>query len=812
MEPFEFLECSICSEEVIDFAAIFSSNKKFGDKACKHNFCVSCLTYLMEYNTKNKKALCCPICREEFDGFIQNKTSSDLLKQARKLSSAQIFLKNENSKLNEEINSIKNERENEAIQYRERIKQLEDSKSKQVQESTNIKSRIKEMENEIQSLEQARLVNLQNNQTKFDTQQQQILTLTQSFRESQSNYNDSNLRVNELNSQIQKLYKEIEGYRQHIQQQDNHIKKIDNEKLLLQQQLTSIEQSYDRKQSDLLNNTRLKDLQIAKLSDANQQLGTSLSKIQAECEHFKKLYIEIQEDANGGYQKNKNLESAIASLNIELSRSKSVIDSLNSNKRTLEKELEEMKILYQSGRGTSIASSIAPPTIINTANKITNSSYNLINNSIGYFMGTKHYSNDITKPYKSFKIEEKRGNKTSQIHKVSVGNGCGHFVIKLIPTVSGLNAGNSYSKFIYNSIYSNTFTEPEILLFREAMLLYKLNHNNILKLESITKDETSGKFYSVLSPFVPKDLEFILAENSQNFGAFGKISPTTLTFSDIKYIVYQLISVVHYLHTQDLVHRDLKPTSILLFDDYQIKLCSFGNANSVFTNFGNSITQPTYSNPSSYSYLSPEYICSVLDKENPSKLSKEIDWKAFDMWSIGCIFLELIYKKKLFNNLNLDSSSNNNNNNNNNNNINNNNNNNNNIESNFNSVNNQQQQQLYSVLNNISTYKESAPKNGSLYFKENHNIMIKSKVERDFSGANLPTDAYNLLCALLSFNPATRIKANQAAFHKFFKDEPYYIHDSASVSPNKLEDLSSLLTDRNIKQFIKEKCSNLIQV
>lgn len=54
--------------------------------------------------------------------------------------------------------------------------------------------------------------------------------------------------------------------------------------------------------------------------------------------------------------------------------------------------------------------------------------------------------------------------------------------------------------------------------------------------------------------FVEYDLQYLLSEKLTL-----KIKP-----SQIRFIMYQLFSALYYLHSADCVHRDIKPTSILL--------------------------------------------------------------------------------------------------------------------------------------------------------------------------------------------------------------------------------------------------------
>jgi serine/threonine protein kinase len=48
--------------------------------------------------------------------------------------------------------------------------------------------------------------------------------------------------------------------------------------------------------------------------------------------------------------------------------------------------------------------------------------------------------------------------------------------------------------------------------------------------------------------------------------------------SNIKEILYQLLSAVSYLHERGIIHRDLKPANILITHRDTYKICDFGSS------------------------------------------------------------------------------------------------------------------------------------------------------------------------------------------------------------------------------------------
>jgi len=131
----------------------------------------------------------------------------------------------------------------------------------------------------------------------------------------------------------------------------------------------------------------------------------------------------------------------------------------------------------------------------------------------------------------------------------------------------------------------------------------------------------------LLSPFVEIDLDF-------------SISQKTMNASEVKSLMFQLLQAVAYMHKQDLVHRNIKPTSILRFEDYTLKLCSFSYARSVHNNQPIDMIVPK---PTLWHYA-PE----VFLSQKSGSVQKPIDWKAVDMWAVGCVFAEMLLQKPLF--------------------------------------------------------------------------------------------------------------------------------------------------------------------
>ena len=158
---------------------------------------------------------------------------------------------------------------------------------------------------------------------------------------------------------------------------------------------------------------------------------------------------------------------------------------------------------------------------------------------------------------------------------------------------------------------------------REVSLLRQLvNYDVFVRLLDIIEDESSGsrKIHCIFE-FCEKVLSTELNNRS-------KAAPIALT----KSIVRQLLVAVDILHSKMILHRDIKPDNILLDKKGKLKLADFGLAKKA------SFLQRRKSNAIvSLWYRAPEII-----------LGSEEYAFGVDMWSVGCILAELLYKRPIF--------------------------------------------------------------------------------------------------------------------------------------------------------------------
>ena len=147
-------------------------------------------------------------------------------------------------------------------------------------------------------------------------------------------------------------------------------------------------------------------------------------------------------------------------------------------------------------------------------------------------------------------------------------------------------------------------------LQREINCLSLLRHPNLLHLHEVFSD---------------KENVYLVMDLCEGGELQSRIANSPLPEDDAKVIFGQIISAVHYMHTHQVAHRDLKPQNILFTTYPHIKICDMGFCD--YTKDG--VATDTYIG--SPCYCSPECLCQ--EKHDPRKA---------DVWSLGVILYSMV--------------------------------------------------------------------------------------------------------------------------------------------------------------------------
>jgi len=222
-------------------------------------------------------------------------------------------------------------------------------------------------------------------------------------------------------------------------------------------------------------------------------------------------------------------------------------------------------------------------------------------------------------------------------------------------------------------IFNNRHEAKRLLRELNILQLFR-GHNCIVQLLDIIPPLPNNQSFVQLSlvfECADTDLKQVIKSNQK------------FTSLHVEYILYQLCNSCYYMHSAGIVHRDLKPANILINSDCSIKVCDFGlargindeesadamdllkmqsveeyddsksadgNCSSKESKDSNAIKkkkkrkqamkqrEPTKHVVTRW-YRAPEVILLQLKQEH---------LPAIDMWSIGCIFGELLQMNDRF--------------------------------------------------------------------------------------------------------------------------------------------------------------------
>ncbi|CAB1349123.1 unnamed protein product, partial [Coregonus sp. 'balchen'] len=111
------------------------------------------------------------------------------------------------------------------------------------------------------------------------------------------------------------------------------------------------------------------------------------------------------------------------------------------------------------------------------------------------------------------------------------------------------------------------------------------------------------------------------------------VSPQPLSSDHVKVFLYQILRGLKYLHSAGILHRDIKPGNLLVNSNCVLKICDFGLARVEELDESRHMTQEVVTQY----YRAPEILMGSHHYSN-----------AIDIWSIGCIFAELLGRRILF--------------------------------------------------------------------------------------------------------------------------------------------------------------------
>ncbi|CAG9322854.1 unnamed protein product [Blepharisma stoltei] len=325
-----------------------------------------------------------------------------------------------------------------------------------------------------------------------------------------------------------------------------------------------------------------------------------------------------------------------------------------------------------------------------------------------------------------------------------IGSGAYGVVVSARDTTTGERVA---IKKIEKAFEHPTFTKRTL---RELKILRLLDHENIMKVRSILLPSNRDDFEEiyVICELLETDLSSIIK------------SPQSITDEHCQFFLYQILIGVKYMASACILHRDLKPRNLLVNSNCDLKICDFGLARPYINNLRITSAQMTDYVATRW-YRAPEVLLACRKYSS-----------AMDMWSVGCIFAELLLRRPLL-------------------------------------PGNDSNHQLELIFNLLGTPNdediEAIPNQKSKEKLATFSRREGKSLQVVFRNSN--PDAVDLLKRMLVFNPDKRISVEDALAHPYLstfhceEDEP--VSDPVSIFDFQFEEQN--LSIRELKSLIYEE-------
>ncbi|KAE9618998.1 putative protein-serine/threonine kinase CMGC-CDK-CRK7-CDK9 family [Lupinus albus] len=281
--------------------------------------------------------------------------------------------------------------------------------------------------------------------------------------------------------------------------------------------------------------------------------------------------------------------------------------------------------------------------------------------------------------------------------------------------------------------------EPESVKFmaREILILRRLNHPNVIKLEGLVTSRMSMSLYLVFE-YMVHDLAGLSASPEIKFSE-----------PQVKCYMHQLLSGLEHCHKRHVLHRDIKGSNLLINEEGILKVADFGLASL----FDPDRRHPMTNRVVTLWYRPPELLLGATEYG-----------VGVDLWSAGCILGELLAGKPIMPGR----------------------------------TEVEQLHKIYKLCGSPSDeyWKKSKLPNATLFKpREPYKRYIKETFKR------FPPSALSLIDTLLAIDPSERMSASDALRSEFFTTEPYACDPSGLPKYPPTKEMDAKLRDDEARRL-----------
>jgi mitogen-activated protein kinase 3 len=163
-------------------------------------------------------------------------------------------------------------------------------------------------------------------------------------------------------------------------------------------------------------------------------------------------------------------------------------------------------------------------------------------------------------------------------------------------------------------------------------------HPNILGIRDLIRPNSKRRMDTIyiVSDFMDTDL-YRLCQSQVEF-----------TENHVRHLMYQMLCGLNYMHSANILHRDMKTANLLVDRNFNLQICDFGLARFAAPGHDYDCEGSTGSVPDTDGPPPLTELVVTLWYRAPELVANSHYNSAIDMWAVGCIFAEMLLRRPIF--------------------------------------------------------------------------------------------------------------------------------------------------------------------